>query len=118
MKDRLALGIIEDAERRGLLKPGQTVVEATRGNTGIGLDMVCAVKGYPSGWACPRLKLIDQTVPVDGADATLAGALQVAATAPEGTTLLCMLPDTGERYLSTPLLDGIGADMSDEELRI
>ena len=80
--------------------------------------MVCAVKGYPSGWACPRLKLIDQTVPVDGADATLAGALQVAATAPEGTTLLCMLPDTGERYLSTPLLDGIGADMSDEELEI
>ena len=80
--------------------------------------MVCAVKGYPSGWAYPRLELIDQTVPVDGADATLAGALQVAATAPEGTTLLCMLPDTGERYLSTPLLDGIGADMSDEELRI
>jgi cysteine synthase A len=47
VKDRLALAIIEDAERRGVLKPGQTVVEATSGNTGIGLAMVCAAKGYP-----------------------------------------------------------------------
>jgi cysteine synthase A len=47
VKDRLALGIIEDAERRGTLRPGQTVIEATSGNTGIGLAMVCAVKGYP-----------------------------------------------------------------------
>jgi len=47
VKDRLAIGIIEDAERRGELKPGQTVVEATSGNTGIALAMVCAAKGYP-----------------------------------------------------------------------
>jgi cysteine synthase len=47
VKDRLALGIIEAAERSGELKPGQTVVEATSGNTGIGLAMVCAAKGYP-----------------------------------------------------------------------
>jgi cysteine synthase A len=47
VKDRLALGVIEDAERKGELKPGQTVVEATSGNTGIGLAMVCAQKGYP-----------------------------------------------------------------------
>jgi len=47
VKDRLALNIIEQAERSGALKPGQTVVEATSGNTGIGLAMVCAQKGYP-----------------------------------------------------------------------
>ncbi|MGX9350623.1 cysteine synthase A [Shimia sp. W99] len=47
VKDRLALNIIEAAEREGKLKPGQTVVEATSGNTGIGLAMVCAAKGYP-----------------------------------------------------------------------
>ena len=47
VKDRLALNIIEAAEREGKLKPGQTVVEATSGNTGIGLAMVCAQKGYP-----------------------------------------------------------------------
>src|SRR6202790_4989823 len=47
VKDRLALAVIEDAERKGQLKPGQTVIEATSGNTGIGLAMVCAQKGYP-----------------------------------------------------------------------
>jgi cysteine synthase A len=47
VKDRLALGVIEDAERSGALQPGQTIIEATSGNTGIGLAMVCARKGYP-----------------------------------------------------------------------
>jgi cysteine synthase len=54
VKDRLALGVIEAAERDGLLKPGQTVVEATSGNTGIGLAMVCAAKGYPLVISWPR----------------------------------------------------------------
>ena len=47
VKDRLALGVIEAAEKSGELKPGQTIIEATSGNTGIGLAMVCAQKGYP-----------------------------------------------------------------------
>lgn len=46
VKDRLALGIILDAERRGLLKPGDTVIEATSGNTGVAMAMVCAARGY------------------------------------------------------------------------
>jgi len=296
VKDRLALGVIEHAERTGQLKPGQTVVEATSGNTGIGLAMVCAQKGYPlvvtmaenfsierrkmmrflgakvvltpaelkgsgmlakavelaeehgwyltrqfeneanadahsnttapeiladfegerldywvtgfgtggtlkgvsrvlkekrpdtqiivcepdnsqilgsgipqertadgtpadshplfrphlmQGWSpdfIPKLtedavamKTIDKVIPVSGDDAlrlskalaseegifvgisagaTLAGALQVCEGAEEGTTVLCMLPDTGERYLSTPLFDDIPADMTDEEFEI
>lgn len=280
VKDRLALAVIEDAERRGILKPGQTVVEATSGNTGIGLAMVCARKGYPlvivmaenfsierrrlmrflgakvvltpaadkgsgmlakaielsetHGWFLTRqfeneanadihsattaqeilrdfegerldywvstygtggtakgvaraLKerrpetriavaepensqvlgtgftdrfrphpiqgtspdfiaklmadakatgLIDDIVPVNGGDAlrlarelatkegifagissgaTVAAALKLAATAPKGSTILAMLPDTGERYLSTPLFDEIAIDMTPEE---
>jgi len=296
VKDRLALGVIEDAERRGTLRPGQTVIEATSGNTGIGLAMVCAVKGYPlvvtmaenfsverrrmmrflgakvvltpaalkgsgmlakaielaqahdwflcrqfeneanadmhsrttapeilaafegerldywvtgygtggtlkgvarvlraqrpdtqivvcepdnspilgSGIAQPRApdgtpsgshpafrphlmqgwtpdfipkltedalaaRYVDRVLAINGADAmrlsrelaqregifvgtsagaTLAGALQVAAEAPDGANVLCMLPDTGERYLSTPLFEGIGAEMSAEEWEI
>jgi cysteine synthase len=296
VKDRLALGVIEDAERSGRLKPGQTVIEATSGNTGIGLAMVCAQRGYPlvvtmaenfsierrkmmrflgakvvltpaaekgtgmlakavelaerhgwflcrqfeneanadihsrttaveiledfadvgldywvtgfgtggtlkgvsrvlkvkspkteivvcepdnsqmlgsgvaqartpegvpsashpsfrphlmQGWSpdfIPKLtedvvkgKLIDRIVPVSGADAlrlsralaehegifvgtssgaTFAGALEVAKSARDGANVLCMLPDTAERYLSTPLFAEIPADMTDEELEI
>jgi len=295
VKDRLALGVIEDAERSGALKPGQTIVEATSGNTGIGLAMVCAQKGYPlvivmaenfsierrrmirflgakviltpasdmgtgmiakvnelveahgwwqpsqfdnpanaemherttaveilddfaeigldywvtgfgtsgtlagvsrvlkqnspdtrimvcepdnsqilgsgipqernadgtyqthpsfrphlmQGWTpnfIPRFaeetaaaNLIDEMIPINGnfaiqctmdlaqkegifvgtsSGATFAGALQVAETAPAGSNILCMLPDTGERYLSTPLFESIAEDMSAEEIAI
>ena len=52
------------------------------------------------------------------AGATFAGALRVCAEAPKGSTVLCMLPDTGERYLSTPLFADIPADMNEEELAI
>src|SRR5205085_8037557 len=85
------------------------------------------------------MQVIDRIVSVSGADAiqcsrqlaqkegifvgitsggTFAGALQVCRDAPKGSTVLCMLPDTGERYLSTPLFADIGADMNEEELAI
>ena len=293
VKDRLALGVIDAATRAGVLEPGQTVIEATSGNTGIGLAMVCAERGHPlvivmaesfsierrkimrflgakvvltpaaekglgmlgkaielaeangwflarqfeneanadihsrttaveiledfadgldywvtgygtggtlkgvarvlkertphtqivvcepdnsqvygsgkgmpwpadgiprvshpkarphpmQGWApdfVPKLAedargLVDDVVAVSGREAlrlsrelaqregiftgitggaTLAGALQVAARAPAGSRILCMLPDTGERYQSTPLFDDIAADMSDEEIAL
>jgi cysteine synthase A len=50
--------------------------------------------------------------------ATFSGALRVAAQAPEGSTILCMLPDTGERYLSTPLFADVSVDMTEEEVEI
>jgi len=296
VKDRMALAVIERAERSGELKPGQTVVEATSGNTGIGLAMVCARKGYPlvivmaesfslerrkllrflgakvvltpaaekgtgmlnkaielaakHGWYLPRQfeneanaevhtrttarelladfegeridafvsgfgtggtllgvarglkaadpsirivaaepdnspvlgsgipqprdghgtpseshpyfrphlmqgwspdfvskltedavaeRLIDEIVPVDGNEAlrlaralatqegifagttsgaTLAAALEIARRSPPGANIVCMLPDTGERYLSTPLFEGIGEDMDEAEIAI
>src|SRR5579862_434264 len=275
VKDRLALGVIEAAEKSGELKPGQTVIEATSGNTGIGLAMVCAQKGYPlvvtmaetfsvergklmrflgakvvltpaaergmgmvkkavelaethgwfltrqfeneanadmhsrttareiiadfegerldywvtgfgtggtlkgvsrvlakerpdtkivvcepadapmltsgaaqerrpdgsavtahavwkphpmQGWSpdfIPKLtadvvgmQVIDRVLTIPGAGATFAGALQVCRDAPKGANVLCMLPDTGERYLSTPLFADIPADMTEAELEI
>jgi cysteine synthase len=296
VKDRMARAVIEHAERTGALKPGQTVIEATSGNTGIGLAMVCARKGYPlvvtmaesfsierrkllrflgakvvltpasekgtgmlakaielaeaHGWylcrqfeneanaevharttareiitdfadekldywvsgfgtggtlkgvaqvlkrerpetkvvaaepdnapvlgsglpqprredgtpsaSHPRFRphlmqgwspdfiskltedavaggLIDEIVPVAGDDAlrlarelarregifvgtssgaTLAAALTIARRSPPGTNIVCMLPDTGERYLSTPLFDDIGEEMNAEEIEL
>src|SRR5438477_10357654 len=53
VKDRIALNIVEAAEREGRLKPGGTVVEATSGNTGAGLAIVCAIKGYKSVFVMP-----------------------------------------------------------------
>src|SRR5881398_1702865 len=81
VKDRLALGIIEDAERSGALKPGQTVIEATSGNTGIGLAMVCAAKSYPlvvtmaESFSVERRKLM-----------RFLGAKVILTPAPEGGT--------------------------------
>src|SRR5688572_14214567 len=81
VKDRLALGVIEEAERSGALKPGQTVIEATSGNTGIGLAMVCAQRGYPlvvtmaESFSVERRKLM-----------RFLGAKVVLTPAPEGGT--------------------------------
>src|SRR5579862_7927468 len=81
VKDRLALGVIEAAERSGALKPGQTVIEATSGNTGIGLAMVCAKKGYPlvvtmaESFSVERRKLM-----------RFLGAKVILTPAPEGGT--------------------------------
>src|SRR2546429_6599106 len=81
VKDRLALGVIEDAEQTGALKPGQTVIEATSGNTGIGLAMVCAQKGYPlvvtmaESFSVERRKLM-----------RFLGAKVILTPAPEGGT--------------------------------
>ena len=60
VKDRLALNIINDGKKSGLLKPGQTIVEATSGNTGIGLAMVCASKNYPLVITMPESASIER----------------------------------------------------------
>lgn len=53
VKDRIGMNIIDDAERKGLLKPGGTVVESTSGNTGVGLAIICALRGYKSVFVMP-----------------------------------------------------------------
>ena len=207
VKDRLALGVIEDAAKSGALKPGQRTTapeiladfEGERldywvtgfgtGGTLKGVSRVLAKErpetkiivcepdnsqmlgsgipqeklddGTPAdshplfrphlmqGWSpdfIPKLTedavsmdIIDQVVPVSGAEAmrlakalatdegifvgissgaTLTGAMEVCKGAEKGTTVLCMLPDTGERYLSTPLFDDIPADMTAAEIEI
>src|SRR5262249_57824030 len=60
VKDRIALAIVDDAERRGLLRPGQTLVEATAGNTGVGLALVAAVRGYRLACVMPAKMSADK----------------------------------------------------------
>src|SRR5437773_1820533 len=97
VKDRLAIAIIEDAERSGALKPGQTVVEATSGNTGIALAMVCAAKGYPfvatmaESFSVERRKIMR----LMGAMVRLARPeVQIIASEPAGAALLSGKPFT------------------------
>jgi cysteine synthase A len=82
------------------------------------VDRLIAIPG-PEALKCSR-ELAQQEGIFVGitSGATFAGALRVAAEAPRGSTILCMLPDTGERYLSTPLFADISPDMNEEELAI
>ena len=148
VKDRLALGLIEDAEKSGKLKPGQTVIEATSGNTGIGLAMVCAAKGYPlvivmaENFSIERRKLMRFL----GAKVVLTPAAQRATGMVNKATALAkahgwfltrqfeneanadmhsrttareIIADfAGERYLSTPLFADIPVEMTEEEQKI
>ena len=95
IKDRIALAMVEDAERRGLLKPGGTIIEPTSGNTGIGLAMVAAVKGYklvlvmPDSMSVERRRLIlaygatfDLTPREKGMKGSIARAQELAAKVP------------------------------------
>ncbi|MGH7655856.1 MAG: cysteine synthase A [Gemmatimonadaceae bacterium] len=97
IKDRIALAMIEDAERRGILKPGSTIVEPTSGNTGIGLAMVCAVKGYrcilvmPDSMSVERRRVMTAygadlvlTPRAEGIKASIAKAAELVAATPGG----------------------------------
>jgi cysteine synthase A len=82
------------------------------------IDKILRIKG-PDALRCSRDLAQKEGIFVGiTSGATFAGALAVCAEAPKGSTVLCMLPDTGERYLSTPLFADIAADMSEEELAI
>jgi cysteine synthase len=91
VKDRIAVAMVEDAERRGLLKPGATLVEPTSGNTGIGLAMVAAVKGYrliltmPDDMSVERQRLLSQF----GAEIQLTPAIEGMTGAVYAATELC-----------------------------
>ena len=95
LKDRIALAMVEDAEKRGVLKPGSTIIEPTSGNTGVGLAMVAAVKGYklilvmPDSMSVERRRLMlaygarfDLTPKEKGMKGAIARAEELAASTP------------------------------------
>lgn len=94
VKDRLALALVDDAEKRGLLAPGGTVVEATSGNTGIGLAIACAARGYrlvlvvPESMSAERIAYVEALgaeVVLSPADGGMAGSIHIAEAIAEST---------------------------------
>lgn len=111
-KDRIALQIIEDAESEGGLKPGQSVVELTSGNTGTGLAIVCATKGYPFVAVMSKGNSVDMARRLAreegifagfSSGANVAAALHLLQTSFKGKTIAVILCDSGLKYLSTDL---------------
>ena len=95
VKDRLALGIIEDAERTGALKPGQTVVEATSGNTGIALAMVCAAKGYKLILTMPESMSLERRKMLKFLGAVTASGASVDLSIETGSAMRNRMPTSG-----------------------
>jgi len=95
VKDRPALFMIEGAEKRGDLTPDKTILEPTSGNTGIAFAMLGAARGY-------RIKLVMPACVSMERRAAVAGAIRLARRLSSGT-IVALLPDRGDRYLSTSL---------------
>jgi cysteine synthase len=96
VKDRIALAIIDDAEVRGVLKPGATLIEATAGNTGIGLALVVAIRGYARD--------SERAFGRGSAGTAVVAALRVAASDRLDGPVVALLPDSWDRYFSRPWL--------------
>jgi len=83
IKDRLALAIVDDAEARGVLRSGMTLVEATAGNTGVGLALVAAARGYPLVCVLPEKMSVDKRVPLPRLGAQVSGTPNTPPTSPD-----------------------------------
>jgi cysteine synthase A len=124
VKDRICLAMIEDAERRGLIKPGSTIVEPTSGNTGIGLALVCAIKGYtlvltmPESMSLERRALLQAygtRIVLTPAEQVMEGAIAAAQeiVEAEGAFMPGQFdnpanPDAHRDYTAQEILDALG----------
>jgi cysteine synthase A len=124
VKDRICLAMIEDAERRGLIKPGSTIVEPTSGNTGIGLALVCAIKGYtlvltmPESMSLERRALLQAygtRIVLTPAEQVMEGAIAAAQEIVEAEGAFMPMqfdnpanPDAHRDYTAREILDALG----------